>query len=72
MTVQNKDGHQPPTAEHYCQYRQRLASQGPPKKEHAISTKNNIKGIKIRWKKYESSLKPKRLTAKILIETQIQ
>jgi hypothetical protein len=26
------------------------------KKPHAISTKNNIKGIKLRWKKYDISM----------------
>jgi hypothetical protein len=40
------------TAEHYRQYRQQLAEKGATKKPHAISTKNNIKGIKLRWKKY--------------------
>jgi hypothetical protein len=46
------------TAEHYRQYRQQLAKKGATKKDHAISTKNNIKGIKLRWKKYEVSLCP--------------
>jgi hypothetical protein len=36
------------TAEHYRQYRQQLAKKGVTKKSHAISTKNNIKGIKLR------------------------
>jgi hypothetical protein len=35
------------TAEHYRQYRQQLAGEGVTKKPHAISTKNNIKGIKL-------------------------
>jgi hypothetical protein len=39
------------TAEHYRQYRQQLARKDH--KAHAISTKNNIKGIKLRWKKYD-------------------
>jgi hypothetical protein len=36
------------TAEYYRQYRQQLAKKGAIKKNHAISTKNNIKGIKLR------------------------
>ena len=44
------------TAEHYRQYRQQLAKKGATKKNHAISTKNNIKGIKLRWKKYDVSM----------------
>jgi hypothetical protein len=43
------------TAEHYRQYRQ-LARKDVAKKPHAISTKNNIKGIKLRWKKYDISM----------------
>jgi hypothetical protein len=39
------------TAEHYRRHRQQLAEKGIIKKPHAISTKNNIKGIKKRWKK---------------------
>ena len=44
------------TAEHYRQYRQQLAKKGAPKKNRAISTKNNIRGIKLRWKKYDVSM----------------
>jgi hypothetical protein len=44
------------TAEHYRQYRQQLAKKGVTKKPHAISTKNNIKGIKLRWKKCKEVL----------------
>jgi hypothetical protein len=33
-----------------------LARKGITKKPHAISTKNNIKGIKLRWKKYDVSM----------------
>jgi hypothetical protein len=47
------------TSEHYRQYRQyrqQLATKGAMKKSHAISTKNNIKGIKLRWKKYDVSM----------------
>ena len=44
------------TSEHYRQYRQQLAMKGATKKSHAISTKNNIKGIKLRWKKYNVSM----------------
>jgi hypothetical protein len=44
------------TAEHYRQYRQQLAKKGVTKKPHAISIKNNIKGIKLRWKKYDVSM----------------
>jgi len=51
MGFQNKDEGQPRTAEYYRKYKQQLVSQGPPKKKHSTSTKNNIKGIKIRWKK---------------------
>jgi hypothetical protein len=40
------------TAEHYHRHRQQLAEKGTTKKSHAISTKNNIKGIKKRWKRY--------------------
>jgi hypothetical protein len=41
---------------HYRQYRQQLAKKGTTKKNHAISTKNNIRGIKLRWKKYDVSM----------------
>jgi len=51
MGFQNKDEGQPRAAEYYRQYRQQLASQGPPKKKHSTSAKNKIKGMKIRWKK---------------------
>jgi hypothetical protein len=44
------------TAEHYRQYSQELARKGVTKKPHAISTKNNIKGIKLRWKRYDVSM----------------
>jgi hypothetical protein len=44
------------TAEYYRQYRQQLAKKGVIKKPHAISTKNNIKGIKLRWKKDDISM----------------
>jgi hypothetical protein len=44
------------TAEHYRQHRQQLAKKGVTKKPHAISTKNNIKGIKVRWKKHDVSV----------------
>ena len=44
------------TAEHYRQYRQQLAKKGTTKKNHAISTKNDIRGIKLRWKKYDVSM----------------
>ena len=44
------------TAEHYRQYRQQLARKGVTKKPHAISTENNIKGTKLRWKKYDVSM----------------
>ena len=43
------------TAEHYHQYRQQLAKKSATKKPNAIST-NNIKGIKLRWKKYDVSM----------------
>jgi hypothetical protein len=46
------------TAEHYRQYRQQLVKKGATKKGYAISIKNNIKGIKLRWKKYEVFLCP--------------
>jgi hypothetical protein len=35
-------------AEYYRQYRQQLAKKGTIKKNHVISTKNNIRGIKLR------------------------
>ena len=35
----------------YSQRKQQLTSKDPPKMNHSISTKNNIKRIKIRWKK---------------------
>ena len=44
------------TAEYYRQYRQQLAKKGTTKKNHAISTKNNIRGIKLRWKNYDVSM----------------
>jgi hypothetical protein len=44
------------TAEHYRQYRQQLAKKGATKKNHTISIKNNIKGIKLRWKEYDISM----------------
>jgi hypothetical protein len=44
------------TAEHYCQYRRQLAKKGTIKKNHAISTKKNIRGIKVRWKKCDVSI----------------
>ena len=43
------------TAEHDRQYRQQLARKGV-KETHVISTKNNIKGIKLRWTKYDISM----------------
>lgn len=39
-------------AKHYRQYRQQLAKKDTIKKNYAISTKNNIREIKVRWKKY--------------------
>jgi hypothetical protein len=42
----------PLIADHYRRHRKQLADKGTTKKPHAISTKNNIKGIKKRWKKY--------------------
>lgn len=41
-----------PTAEHYRRLRQELTERGASKNEHATSTKNNIRGIKERWKKW--------------------
>jgi hypothetical protein len=43
------------TAKHYRQYHQQLARKGATKKPHAIST-NNIKGIKLCWKKHDVSM----------------
>jgi hypothetical protein len=54
MVVQ-KHQHQdtrPLTADHYRRHRKHLADKGTTKKPHAISTKNNITGIKKRWKRY--------------------
>ena len=59
------------TAEHYHQYRQQLAKKGVTKKPHAISTKNNIKGIKLRWKKYDVSM-AYNLWTRLLTNMQIQ
>ena len=59
------------TAEHYRQYRQQLAKKGATKKDHAISTKNNIKGIKLRWKKYEVFLYLIPLWTRVLTNLQI-
>jgi hypothetical protein len=58
-------------AEHYRQYRQQLAKKGATKKNHAISTKNNIRGIKLRWKKYDISM-AYTLWTRILTKTQIR
>ena len=58
------------TAEHYRQHRQQLKN-GVRKKPHAISTKNNIKGIKLRWKKYDVSMSYT-LWARVLTNMQIQ
>ena len=44
------------TAEHYHRYRQQLARKGVTKKPHLISTKSNIKAIKLRSKKYHVSM----------------
>jgi hypothetical protein len=42
------------TAEHYYQYRQQLAKKGTTKKKTMpLSTKNNIRGIKLRGKMYD-------------------
>jgi hypothetical protein len=46
MDVQKDQDARTLTAEHYCRHRQQLAEKGTTKKPHAISTKNNIKGIK--------------------------
>ena len=59
------------TAEHYRQYRQQLAKKGVTKKPHAISAKNNIKGIKLRWKKYDVSM-AYTLWTRLLTNMQIQ
>jgi hypothetical protein len=58
-------------AEHYRQHRQQLANKGATKKPHAISTKNNIRGIKIRWKKYDVSM-AYTLWARVLTKTQVR
>jgi hypothetical protein len=50
MDVQKFQDSHSLTAEHYRWHRQQLAEKGTIKKHHAISTKNNIKGIKKRWK----------------------
>ena len=52
MVVQKRPNTHRLTAEHYRRHRQQLADKGTTKKPHAISTRNNIKGIKNRWKKY--------------------
>jgi hypothetical protein len=59
------------TAEHYRQYRQQLAKKGATMKKHVISTKNNIKGIKSRWKKYDVSMAYTSWT-RVLTNMQIQ
>ena len=59
------------TAEHYRQYRQQLAKKSITKKPYVISTKNNIKGIKLRWKKYDVSM-AYNLWTRLLINMQIQ
>jgi hypothetical protein len=41
-----------PTAEHYRRLGQELTERGASKKEHATSTKNNIRCIKERRKKW--------------------
>ena len=59
------------TADHYRQYRQQLAKKDVTKKPHVISTKNNIKGIKLRWKKYDVSM-AYTLWTRLLTNMQIQ
>ena len=54
MGVQKDQDSRTLTAEHYRRHRQQLAEKGTIKKHHAISIKNNINGIKKRWKKYVS------------------
>ncbi len=48
MPVSNDKPAHVQTAEHYRQYRQQSAKKGATKKDHAIRTENNIKGIKFR------------------------
>jgi hypothetical protein len=46
MGVQKDQDSRSLTAEYYRRHRQQLAEKETIKKHHAISTKNNIKGIK--------------------------
>ena len=40
------------TADHYRQFRRKLVQKGATKKDHATSTKNNIRYVKERWKRF--------------------